>query len=129
MLTEPISTNTLINAIPDNNELAAGMVFSSKSKKQSTSTLVKEFIGVLSAADNPTLAGHAGAFLSTSPSAGKVQVEFEIIHRRLRRRVLEAVVREKFGDDGVRMIRILLSTGKMDDKHVGNFVTHQWPHD
>lgn len=114
---DAVTTNNIVTCVPDDNDLASGLVYSS-SKKQSTSTLVKEFIGILSAADNPTPAGVAGSFLSTSSTAGKVQVEFEIIHRRLRRRVLEAVVRERFGDDGVRMIRIMLNTGKMDDKHV-----------
>jgi len=48
--------------------------------------------------------------LSTS---GKVQVEFETICKRLRQGVLESVAREKYGDDGVRVIRFLLEVGKM----------------
>ncbi|EJD53249.1 hypothetical protein AURDEDRAFT_180799 [Auricularia subglabra TFB-10046 SS5] len=120
---EAVTTNNIMSSIPENHELASGLSYtSSKSSKApkapSTANLVKEFIGILSAADNPTPAGVAGSFLSTSSSAGKVQVEYDIIHRRLRRRVLEAVVRERFGDDGVRIIRILLATGKMDDKHI-----------
>jgi hypothetical protein len=47
-----------------------------------------------------------------------VQVEFEIIATRLRRRVLEGVARERHGDDGVRILRLLLDTGKMDEKQV-----------
>jgi len=71
---------------------------------------------MLSSADNPTPAGRAASF--TSFGSSKVQVEFEVVSRRLRRRVLEAVTRERHGDDGVRILRLLLDTGKMDEKQV-----------
>ncbi len=85
---------------------------------------LKDYLGILSAADNPTPAGRAGAFLSFSSS--KIQVEFEVVARRLKKRVLEAVAREKHGDEGVRIIRLLLDVGKMDEKQVNSphlFVT------
>jgi DNA-directed RNA polymerase III subunit RPC3 len=74
---------------------------------------------MLSSADNPTPSGRAASF--TSFGSSKVQVEFETISRRLRRRVLEAVTRERHGDDGVRILRLLLDTGKMDEKQVRLF--------
>ncbi|KAH7107752.1 RNA polymerase III subunit RPC82-domain-containing protein [Auriculariales sp. MPI-PUGE-AT-0066] len=107
----------VVNSIPANVNIFSGLA-TSASKSSSTTTLVKEFVGILSAADNPTPAGIAGAFLSTSATVGKVQVEYDTIHRRLRRRVLEGVVRERFGEDSVRLVRILMDTGKMDDKHL-----------
>lgn len=67
-------------------------------------------------ADNPTPAGRAASFVSVNGS--KVQVEFEIVGRRLRRRVLETVARERHGDDGVRVVRLLLDSGKMDEKQI-----------
>lgn len=36
----------------------------------------------------------------------------------MKRRVLEHVTREKHGEDGVRIVRLLLKTGKMDEKQV-----------
>ena len=51
-------------------------------------------------------------------AGGKVSVEFDVIGRRLKIRVFESVVRERFGDDAVRIVRILLDKGKMDEKHV-----------
>ena len=69
---------------------------------------------MLSSADSPTQAGRAASFMSLAGS--KVQVEFEVVCRRLRRRVLEAVARERHGDEGVRILRLLLDTGKMDEK-------------
>ena len=50
--------------------------------------------------------------------SGKIQVEFETICRKLRLKVLEDVVRERWGDQGVRIVRMLLQFGKMDEKHV-----------
>ena len=35
--------------------------------------------------------------------------------------MLEAVTRERHGDDGVRILRLLLDTGKMDEKQVRLF--------
>lgn len=81
-------------------------------------TLVKEYLGFLSCADNPTLAGKQSSFVSLS--GAKVQVEFEIIARRLQRQVLESAVREKHGNEGVRIVRLLLDTGKMDEKQVSS---------
>ena len=100
--------------LADVEDLARGLVYSSK--KVSAGTCVKDFLGMLSSADNPTPAGKSGAFISFGNS--KVQVEFETISRRLRRQVLESVTREKHGPEGVRILRLLLGTGKMDEKQV-----------
>ncbi|KAI0933160.1 hypothetical protein AcV7_004715 [Taiwanofungus camphoratus] len=86
------------------------------SKKPSSMSLLKDYLGILTSADNPTPAGRAASFISLNGS--KVQVEFEIVGRRLRRRVLEAITRERHGDDGVRIVRLLLDTGKMDEKQI-----------
>jgi DNA-directed RNA polymerase III subunit RPC3 len=99
--------------IPDDEDLASGLILSS-SKPPSTVTLIKDYLSLLASSDNPTSAGRAASFVSFRSS--KVQVEFEIVGRRLRRRVLEAVTRERHGDDGVRILRLLLDSGKMDEK-------------
>ena len=82
--------------------------------------MIKSYCGILASADNPTPAGKSASFVSMTGS--KVQVEFEIIATRLRKRLLEAVTREKHGEDGVRAVNLLLSMGKMDDKQVGHSV-------
>ncbi|EJF65699.1 RNA polymerase III subunit RPC82-domain-containing protein [Dichomitus squalens] len=112
---DPTSLANIAMHLPDDVDLSAGLVLQS-SKKPSTMTLMKEYLGFLSSADNPTPAGRSASFVSMSGS--KVQVEFEIIARRLRRRVLEAVARERHGDEGVRIIRLLLDTGMMDEKQI-----------
>jgi len=38
--------------------------------------------------------------------------------RRLQRRLLEFVARDQHGAEGVRILRLLLNTGKMDEKRV-----------
>lgn len=101
--------------IPEDEDLSKGFAISS-SKKPSPMALLKDYCGVLAAADNPTPAGKLASFISLNGS--KVQVEFEIIGNRLRRRVLEAVTRERYGDEGVRVVSLLLSLGKMDEKQV-----------
>ena len=76
-------------------------------------------LGMLAAADNPTPAGRAASFISfVGTVTGKMHVEFEIICQRLRRRVLESVARERYGDEAVRIIRMLLDNGKMGGDQV-----------
>ncbi|TFY65459.1 hypothetical protein EVG20_g5577 [Dentipellis fragilis] len=101
--------------LSDDDDLASGLVRSS-SKKPKTMALIKTYLGMLSLADNPTPTGRASSFVSMASS--KVFIEFEIIGMRLRRRVLEAVTRERHGDDGVRVLRLLLDTGKVDEKQI-----------
>ena len=104
--------------LSDDDDISSGIAISSSSTP-SIHTLLKEFLALLACADNPTPAGRAASFVSVGGGGtGKVQVEFEIICRRLRQRVLEAVARERYGDDAVRIIRILLAMDKMDEKHV-----------
>jgi DNA-directed RNA polymerase III subunit RPC3 len=98
----------------DEENLARGLILTEK--RPSNATCVKEYLGMLSCGDNPTPAGKAASFVSFTSS--KVQVEFDIIGRRLRRYVLESVTREKHGSEGVRILRLLMDMGKMDDKQV-----------
>ena len=113
---DPTSLASMAAHIPEDEDLAAGLALYSQ-KKPSHMALLKDYCGILASADNPTLTGRAASFISLTGS--KVQVEFEIICSRLRRRILEAVTRERHGVDGVRIVRLLLQTGKMDEKQVG----------
>ena len=121
---DPASFASVSMHLPDEIDLSAGLVLQS-SKKPPTMTLIKEYLGILASADNPTPAGRAASFVSLGGS--RVQVEFEIIAKRLQRRVLEAVARERHGDEGVRVLRLLLDVGMMDEKQVSHtfcFVAH-----
>jgi DNA-directed RNA polymerase III subunit RPC3 len=81
--------------------------------------MMKDYIAILSTWDNPTPAGRAAAFISTGPSggAGKVQIEFENIYHRLQLSVLEGYIRERWGPLAVRVTRILVELGNVDEKH------------
>lgn len=112
-ISESVSVANVIMQLSDQDDLSAGLVHSSK---VSNATCVKDYLGLLSSADNPTPSGKASSFVSFGSS--KVHVEFEIIARRLRRRVLESIAREKHGAEGVRILRLLMDVGKMDEKQV-----------
>lgn len=113
---DPISVANIVIQLSDDDDISSGLVLSSK-KKASNATCIKDYLGMLSSADNPTPVGRSGSFVSFGSS--KVQVEFEIVGRRLRRCVLESVTKERHGVEGVRILRLLLDTGKMDEKQVG----------
>ncbi|KAN0075493.1 RNA polymerase III subunit RPC82 domain containing protein [Tylopilus felleus] len=111
---DPTSIAAIVMHIPDDENLSEGLV--TTSKKPSNTSLIKDYLGLLACADNPTPAGKAASYVSLGDN--KINVEFDTISRRLGRRVLEAVTRERHGDDGVRIVRLLLDVGKMDEKHI-----------
>ncbi|KAF8431810.1 hypothetical protein L210DRAFT_867070 [Boletus edulis BED1] len=111
---DPTSTAAIGMHIPDDENLSEGLA--TTSKKPSNASLIKDYLGLLACADNPTPAGKAASYVSLGDN--KISVEFDTISKRMRRRVLEAVTRERHGDDGVRIVRLLLDVGKMDEKHI-----------
>lgn len=117
----PTSVASIALQLSDEVNLSSFLVYPSKNKKVSNLTCLKDYLGMLSSADNPTAEGKASSFVSYG--ASKVQVEFEVIARRLRRDVLEYVARDKHGPEGLRILRLLLDTGKMDEKQV-SFIVH-----
>ena len=113
-----ISITSVATDIDRIGEFSKGLYHKSK-QKLSASSLVKEFLGWLAAADNPTPSGRASAYISLN-GTGKVQVEYEVLLHRLRLKLFECVVRERHGSDAVRIVRILTDHGKMDEKHVSS---------
>jgi DNA-directed RNA polymerase III subunit RPC3 len=115
-LVDPTSVADIASNLPDSpTSLAVGLVGSSS--KASNMALVRDYLGLLSAADNPTPAGRANAFLSFGGS--KAQVEFELLARALQLRVLDGVARERYGDAGVRILRLLRGLGKTAETQIG----------
>ncbi|KAJ8078439.1 RNA polymerase III subunit C82 [Marasmius tenuissimus] len=132
---DPISVSNIIvrlNSADDEDTLVSGLVQSS-SKTPSAAACIKEYVGMLASADNPTPAGRASSFLtftsgggSSSSQNNKIQVDFEVLARRLRRRLLEDITLEKHGPSGLRIVRLLLSLptaeGKLDEKQIAKTV-------
>ncbi|KAF9792413.1 hypothetical protein BJ322DRAFT_998384 [Thelephora terrestris] len=112
---DPVSVNNISARIPEDEDLSRGLHYPPK-HKPSHMDLLKEYLGMLASADNPSPSGKAASFVSLSGS--KVQVEFDIIHRRMQLQALEAACRDRHGNEGVRVMRLLLETGKMDEKQI-----------
>lgn len=89
---------------------------------------LREYVNVLCAADNPSTAGRAGAFMAMTMAGGggggasgssrKVTVEYDLIARRLRAQVLDNLVRDKWGAAGLRILNVLRDCGKLDGEQV-----------
>lgn len=112
---DPVSVNNISTRIPEDEDLSRGLFYPPK-HNPSHMELLKEYLGMLASADNPSPSGKAASFITLSGS--KVQVEFHIIHRRLQLQALEAACRDRHGNEGVRVMRLLLETGKMDEKQI-----------
>ncbi|KAG8936233.1 RNA polymerase III subunit C82 [Tulasnella sp. 418] len=116
---EPVTSHLIAANLDPAVLLNTGLrVPKSRGSKASVPT-IRDYLSLLASEDNPTANGVAGAFIAPlGASSGKYTVEFDIIGRRLKLRVFESVVRERFGEDAVKIVRILLDKGKMDEKHL-----------
>lgn len=124
---DPASVASVSTHLSDEDDIISGLAYPSK-ERPTAMTALKDILGILSSADNPTPAGRAASFLTFGSGSSKVFVEFELICRRLRRRVYEAVVREGHGDEGVRLVRFLIENGKMNGDQVSClFFARYWP--
>ncbi|KAG8808779.1 RNA polymerase III subunit C82, partial [Serendipita sp. 399] len=140
--TETINSHSLLQEMQEDQDLAAGLVGKGVNTSP-TSSLLKEYIHLLSGSDASWAAasngggtgagvgtsqgGMAKPFLTYSSSSGggitgsgssKVHVDFAGVYRRLKQAVLDGYVRERWGVLAVRIVRILLSMGKMDEKQL-----------
>ena len=119
---DPVTSHNITSHLRPDASLANGIRSSSKKSSSSHQPSVKEYISLLCNEDNTTPAGAASAFMAPMNTggggSGRVTIEFDVIGRRLKMRVFESNVRERFGDDAVKVIRILVDKGKMDEKHV-----------
>ncbi|KAF9567636.1 hypothetical protein CPC08DRAFT_626706 [Agrocybe pediades] len=114
----PTSVANVSMNVPEDADLAAGLVY--PSKKPSNATCVKDYLGMLASADNPTPEGRASSFISYTSS--KIQIEFEIISKRLQQGILESLTLDKHGSEGLRILRLLCKSGKMDEKQISKMV-------
>ncbi|KAF8306433.1 hypothetical protein DL93DRAFT_2172096 [Clavulina sp. PMI_390] len=93
--------------------------------------LVREWVDVLCAADNLSVGGRQSAFMSLTMGGGgpgegvgggkssrRVQVEYDLIGKRLRQEVLDNLVRDKWGVCGIRIINVLRDCGKLDSEQI-----------
>ena len=112
---DAVSAAQITMRLREDGNFTSGLVHSSN--KQSLAVSIKTYLAMLAFADNPMPSGRAASFLSMT--SAKVYVEFAIVNARLRRGILEAVTRERHGESGVRILRLLLDTGKLDEKQVG----------
>lgn len=120
IFSEPVGPHDISAKLSSTSVLLNGI----RTSKKSYNPSVKDYIALLCNDDNHTPAGLASAFLAPvsggGGGSGRVTVEFDRIGRRLKQRVYESNVRERFGDDAVKVIRILMDKGKMDEKHVSD---------
>lgn len=127
---DPISYHSITRAIPESDSKLRGISLSKNllndihrdDDAALQNLFVKEYVNILCAADNPSIAGRAGAFMSLTMGGGasskRVAVEYDLIAKRLRALVLDNLVRDKWGIAGLRILNILRDCGKLDGEQV-----------
>lgn len=120
----PVTVHQIVHHLSPNLKLHRG-IFDPSDVLSASSTpaeLVACFCALLAAEDNPTASGAKTQILAkvkgARDSSASYAVEFEGVCRRLKGRVLDSVVRERWGDDAGRVMAVVLKNGKMDEKHV-----------
>jgi DNA-directed RNA polymerase III subunit RPC3 len=92
-------------------------------EKLSKKMLLPALCNILATADSTALV-RTTAFLSTNGNSmsanNNFKVEFAEIAGRMKRCLVEAMIEQKLGSDGVRCWRILEARGKLDEKHVSS---------
>lgn len=120
----PVTVHQIVHRLPPNLKLHKGIFDPSDvlTASSSPAELVACFCALLAAEDNPTASGARTQILAkvkgARDSSASYAVEFEGVCRRLKGRVLDSVVRERWGDDAGRVMAVVLKNGKMDEKHV-----------
>lgn len=124
---EPISYSSITRSIPAGAPELAGIAIPKAQLNRDedvnvTSIFTKEYVNILCAADNPSIAGRNSAFctltMSGNSSSKRVTVEYELIAKRLRATVLDNLVVDKWGTAGLRIVNILRNCGKLDSEQV-----------
>jgi DNA-directed RNA polymerase III subunit RPC3 len=127
---EPLSYHAITRAIPESDTKLRGISLSKNllndihrdDDAALQNLYVKEYVNILCATDNPSIAGKAAAFMSLTISGGasskRVAVEYDLIAKRLRALVLDNLVRDKWGIAGLRILNILRDCGKLDGEQV-----------
>ncbi|TRM59382.1 RNA polymerase III subunit RPC82 helix-turn-helix domain-containing protein [Schizophyllum amplum] len=104
---DPASIGNIILQVADDADLTSGLVVSSS--KTSKSTCTKHYLDLLACADNPT---NEAARLPSSPTARKSRRSDVCSRRRP----------GETRDNGLRVVRLLLGGGKLDEKQVARGV-------
>ncbi|KAF8319501.1 RNA polymerase III subunit RPC82 helix-turn-helix domain-containing protein [Cantharellus anzutake] len=122
---EPFSVQMVLQSLPASSTLNGIAIKVKGTSEQIRAAYAKEYINVLCATDNPTTAGHASAFAaftdganSSSMSQRRIQVEYEMIAKLMRKDVYLTFVRQAYGSYAVRIVNILLEKGKTDEKAI-----------
>lgn len=113
-----VGSNGILEEMSEDDNLASGLATRGSSK--SNASLLKEYISMLSTSDTLSPSSVSSSFLSSGSTgmSSKVQVDFIGIYRKLKLAVLEGYVRERWGPLAVRIVKILLAMGMMDERQL-----------
>lgn len=115
-ITEPVALHQVAKHIPSNANLKKGIVVSSKDLN--VSKLINEYCQILSSQDCPGPLGSQNRFLMKSSNNKEYHVAYETVCARIKRSLVDSLVREQFGPEAARIVNIVLDKGKLEEKHI-----------
>ncbi|TIC04127.1 hypothetical protein E3Q17_00594 [Wallemia mellicola] len=115
-ISELVAIHQVAKYIPQENTLKKGIVLSNK--ENNVQKLVAEYCQILSSQDFPGPAGASTRFLQKAGSSKEYHVCYETVCARIKRSLVDSLVKEQFGDEAARIINIVLEKGKLEEKHI-----------
>ncbi|TIA91612.1 hypothetical protein E3P99_01028 [Wallemia hederae] len=113
---ETISVQKAVKYAPDEDVLKKGIVLDRK--EHDKARLMTEYCSILSSQDFPGPAGASTRFLQKGGDSREYMVCYETICARIKRSLVDSLVREQFGNVAARIINIVLEKGKLEEKHI-----------
>ncbi|KAH9030687.1 hypothetical protein EDB85DRAFT_2074259 [Lactarius pseudohatsudake] len=105
---DPTTAANISMQLEHDHALASGLVLNTRKPKNIV--LVKAYLNMLAFVDNPTPTGRASSFVSLNGS--------KVYLRDCEGACWKPVTRERHGDEGVRILRLLIDSGKVDEKQI-----------
>ncbi|EOR02769.1 hypothetical protein E3P92_01914 [Wallemia ichthyophaga] len=116
LLSETIPIHHAAKYAPMESILKKGIVLSNK--EDNHVKLITEYCQILSSQDFPGPAGASTRFLQKAGTSKEYQVCYETVCARIKRSLVDSLVREQFGNEAARIINIVLEKGKLEEKHI-----------
>ncbi|CAG8530705.1 3419_t:CDS:2, partial [Ambispora leptoticha] len=108
-----LSKTTITKKIPQSARIGDYIVFDGISRNPSHEYIVDQYLQLL--------AEDEAKFIRKKDSTASYSVRYKELCQKMKQRKLETYLQEKYGSESVRIMRILTTKGKLDEKNIASF--------
>ncbi|CAG8435751.1 1502_t:CDS:10 [Ambispora gerdemannii] len=108
-----LSKTTITKKIPQSARIGDYIVFDGISRNPSHEYIVDQYLQLLTEDE--------AKFIRRKDSTASYSVRYKELCQKMKQRKLETFLQEKYGSESVRILRILTTKGKLDEKNIASF--------